>query len=168
MSPQPVFRAVELMDMAVQIEEHGRAFYEACLSATENKELKDVFRYLLNQEIEHARVFSRMKQERGEEEVLPESYPGEMRRYLDAFVEGEIFDDPESATRKARGIEDPDEVIEAALAIEKQSILFYSGMKSLVRPSDAEDVDRIMAEEHNHVRRLLALRRDRTTRSSTG
>ena len=168
MSPQPVFRSVELMDMAVQIEEHGRAFYEACLSVTEDAELKDVFRFLLEQEVEHARVFSRMKQEHGEEEVLPESYPGEMRRYLDAFVEGKIFDDPESATRKVRGIADPHEAVEAALAIEKQTILFYSGMKSLVRPSEAEDVDRIMSEEHAHVRRLLNLRRDMTTRSSPG
>ena len=58
----PVFRAVELMDMAVRIEAQGRAFYEACLSATKDAELKEVFQYLLEQEAVHARVFSAMKE----------------------------------------------------------------------------------------------------------
>lgn len=37
-------------------------------------------------------------------------------------------------------------------------------MKPLVRPSEAEQVDRILAEERDHIRRLIAYRR----RGSTG
>ncbi len=164
MPEDQVFRAVELMDMAVRIEERGRAFYEACLNAATDSGLKDVFHYLMEQEIEHARVFSHMKEDLPEDRILPESYPGELRNYLDPFVEGEVFDDAGMASKRSREAEDPVEAVEAALEFEKASILFYSGMKPFVRRSEAEVVDRVMAEEHAHVRRLLSFRQKITSR----
>ena len=165
MKPQhPVFRAVELMEMAIRIEEHGGAFYEACLSSTADIELKKVFRFLLEQEVAHARLFLRMKEGLDGDETLPESYPGELRNYLEAFVEREVFDDPETASKRVLKFRNSVEAIETALEFEKKSILFYSGMKSLVRRSEAEQVDRVMAEEHQHVRRLQAFRREITER----
>jgi len=161
MSQHPVFQATELMDMAIRIEEQGQAFYGACLSSTDDARMKEVFQYLLDQEIEHARTFSRMKGNLDPDESLPESYPGELRNYLNAFVKGEVFDDPKTAHEKVQRLQDENEVIEVALELEKQSILFYSGMKSLVRPSEAEEVDRIITQEHQHVRRLHSFRRER-------
>ncbi|MDZ7700467.1 MAG: ferritin family protein [Deltaproteobacteria bacterium] len=160
MPRHPVFRATELMDMAIRIEEHGQAFYEACLSATALSELREVFQYLLSQEIEHARVFSRMKSAMDQDIAFPESYPGEHRNYLDAFVKKEVFDDPETAARQVEAVEDADQAIEWALSLEKQSILFYSGIKSLMKQFEADNVDRIIAQEHDHVRRLQTLRRE--------
>ena len=93
---------------------------------------------------------------------LPESYPGELRNYLEAFVEREVFDDPDSASKRVVEIKDPPEAIEAALEFEKKSILFYSGIKTLVRRSEAEQVDRVLSEEHQHVRRLQTLRQEIT------
>ena len=163
MTPQhPVFRAVELMEMAIRTEEYGRAFYEACLSATSDVPLKEAFRFLLEQEVAHARLFLHMKESLDRDEVLPESYPGELRNYLKAFVEREVFDDPESASRRIPKIKNPVEAIDTALEFEKKSILFYSGMKLLIRQSEADQVDRVISEEHQHVRRLQALRREIT------
>ena len=106
----------------------------------------------------------RMKEGLDGNETLPESYPGELRNYLEAFVEREVFDDPETASKRVRKIKNSVEAIETALEFEKKSILFYSGMKSLVRRSEAEQVDRVIAEEHQHVRRLQAFRREITER----
>lgn len=157
-----MFQAVELMDMAIQIEERGRAFYAACRSATNDTGLKEVFQYLMEQEVEHARVFSHMKEDLPQGRIILEDYPGELRNYLNAFVEGKVFEDPEAASGWNREINDPVEAVEAALEFEKASILFYSGMKSLVRRSEGEVVDRVMAEEQSHVRRLLSFRRKMT------
>ena len=163
MMPQhPVFRAVELMEMAIRIEGHGRVFYEACLSATPDVALKKVFRYLLEQEVAHARLFSRMKEDLGADETIAESYPGELRNYLEAFVEREVFDAPETVSKRLLTIQNPVEAIGAALEFEKKSILFYSGIRTLVRSSEVAQVDRVMAEEHQHVRRLQAFRRQIT------
>lgn len=98
MPQHSVFTAAQLMEMAVRIEDHGRAFYEACLSEPVGGTSRELFQYLLDQEREHARLFSRME--------------------------------------------------EAA------------GMKTLERRSDADQVERVLAEEHDHVRRLLAFRRE--------
>lgn len=160
MPQHSVFSAAQLMEMAVRIEEHGRAFYEACLSEPIDGKSRELFQFLLDQEREHARLFSRMKEEADGHEPLPESYPGELESYMEAFTAGAVFDDPERASRRVRELQGPFGILEAALDFEKKSILFYSGMKTLVRRSDADRVDRVMAEEHDHVRRLLALRRE--------
>ncbi len=160
MPQHPVFRATELMDMAIRIEKQGQAFYEACISATPLSELKGVFQYLLEQEIEHARVFRHMKSAMDQDITYPESYPGEHRNYLDAFVKKEVFDDPETAARQVEAVENADQAIEWALDLEKQSILFYSGIKSLIKQFEADEVNRIIAQEHDHVRQLQTLRRE--------
>lgn len=160
MNPDALFRASEMLDMAIQIEQQGLEFYKACLAAQTNPEVKEVFQYLADQEKEHASIFSRMKAELPDDYTLPESYPGEMQHYMDTFVKGKVFEDPAEAGKKGMEMADPLAVIDFGLEIEKASILFYSGMKEYVRSSEVQDIDRIIAEEQQHVKRLLALRKD--------
>jgi len=56
-------------------------------------------------------------------------------------------------------MKDPVEAVDFGLEIEKASILFYSGMKQYVRASEIRNVERIIAEEQQHVKRLLSLRK---------
>ncbi len=159
MTATELFKASEMMDMAIRIENQGLRFYEACSASQTDPDTKDVFRYLKDQESEHARVFSRMKEKLPEDDTLPETYSGEMQDYMDAFVRGKVFEDPAHAERVARETEDPVAAVDFGLEIEKASILFYSGMKQFVRDSDIRELDQVIAEEDRHVRRLLALRR---------
>ena len=160
MSKDSLFRASELLDMAVQIEYQGLEFYRACVAAQTDPEAKEVFQYLSDQEREHAGVFSQMKAQLKDDYTLPESYPGEMQHYMDTFVKGKVFEGSEHAERRGSEIADPVEAVDFGLEIEKASILFYSGMKEYVRSSEVQDIDRIIAEEQQHVKRLLALRKD--------
>ncbi|MFO7984907.1 MAG: ferritin family protein [Desulfatiglandaceae bacterium] len=160
MSKDALFRAGELLDMAVQIEYQGLEFYRACVDAQTDPRVKNVFQYLADQEMEHAGVFSRMKAQLKDDYPLPESYPGEMQNYLDTFVKGKVFEGPDQAERRGSEIDDPVEAVDFGLEIEKASILFYSGMKGYVRSSEVQDIDRVIAEEQQHVRRLLSLRKD--------
>jgi rubrerythrin len=100
-----------------------------------------------------------MKAELRDDYTLPESYPGEMQNYIDAFIKGEVFEDPDQAGGKARKMKDPVEAVDYGLGIERGSILFYSGMKQYVKASEVRNVDRIIAEEQQHVNRLLSLRK---------
>jgi rubrerythrin len=160
MTATDLFKASEMLDMAVRIEQQGLKFYEACLASQGNPKAREVFRYLMDQEKEHARVFSHMKAELRDDYALPESYPGEMQHYMEAFVKGEVFEDPAQAEKKTTEMSDPLDAIDFGLDIEKASILFYSRMKPYVRDSESRNVDRIIAEEQEHVRRLLSLRND--------
>ncbi|MDY0042360.1 MAG: ferritin family protein [Desulforhabdus sp.] len=155
----PLFRASEILDMAIQIEHAGLRFYEVCVQAALGKQTEEVFEYLIDQERKHIQVFSRMK-EGLEDYPLPETYPGEMRNYIDSFIKDRVFYEPAKASRQAGEIEDPLEAIEWAIAFEKRSILFYSGIKQVVRSSEMKVIDQVIASEHSHIRRLLELRRE--------
>ena len=155
MTEYPMFRAGEVLDMAVQIEEQGLAFYESCAQASLGSETTEVFEYLIDQEKNHVKIFTRMKQ--GLDDFpLPESYPGETRSYIESFVKDRVFSSPEDAAH----ISEPREAVALAIGFEQRSILFYSAMKDAARQSEGGVIDRVIAQEHEHIRRLVKLQRD--------
>lgn len=157
---KPIFRASEVLDMAVQVEEQGLAFYKACRE-TENLDsrIKEVLDYLIDQENRHKEIFIRMKSGL-EERPLPESYPGEMRSYLNSFVKDRVFPETDEAVREISDMHNPDQAIEFGIRFEKQSIQFYSAIKQVVRGSEQDAIEKIIGQEHTHIRRLLKLRQE--------
>jgi rubrerythrin len=144
--------------MAVRVENQGVDFYKKCAEVAAESRVRNVFEFLIDQEFKHAEVFSRMKQIL-EDYELPESYPGETMSYLDNLVKDRVFSRQEQAVDLSRKASDPFSAIEMALEFEKRSILFYSGMKQMVRLSEQDTIDEVIGEELKHIRRLLELRR---------
>jgi rubrerythrin len=153
----PVFRAGEVLDMAIQIEHQGIRFYEACASSSLRQEVLEVFRQLIEQEQVHVETFSRMKSGL-DDYSLPETYSGEMRSYVDSFVQDRVFYRPAEAFENASDVKDPFKAIEFGISFEQRSILFYSAIKEVIRHSEIKVVDDVVAQEHAHIRWLLALR----------
>ncbi|MCF8129019.1 MAG: ferritin family protein [Deltaproteobacteria bacterium] len=155
---KPLFRVSEILDMAVQVERAGIAFYESFRQAAVDPGMDAFLDYLIEQEHRHIDIFTEMRE--GEKNYgLPETYPGEIREYMDSFVKGRVFSGPEQAAEKASRITDPLEAVELAMTFEKRSAEFYGRLKEVVRASEKETVDRIIAEEHAHLRQLGAFRR---------
>ncbi len=152
----PIFRAGEILDMAIQIERQGIRFYEACASSRLQQDVLEVFRRLIEQERLHVDIFSRMKAGLVDYS-LPETYTGEMRNYVDSFVRDQVFYQPAEAFRQASDIEDPLKAIEFSIGFEKRSILFYSAIKQVIRHSETKVVDDVITQEHGHIRWLLGL-----------
>jgi rubrerythrin len=161
-----LFRAAEVMDMAIAIEEDGRRLYEACASSQLDPRVLDVFEYMVAQENKHIRIFEGMKDDLPDYE-LPETYPGEMQAYLASFAEQRVFDEAELSNKQCEIFTDHSAAIDRAVALERKSILFYSAVKGVVRKSEQDAIDEIIAQEHLHVRRLLELRRELEGRSDT-
>ena len=155
---QSSVRASEILDMAIRIEERGISFYQSCVEADLGAEFEKVFMYLMEQERKHADVFSRMK-EGLEDFTLPESSAKEMGGHMAAFGEEKVFDPPQKAARKLSELSDPLQAVRWAIAFEGRSIAFYASAKKIVPPSDKGVVDRIIAEERTHIRRLVDLTR---------
>ncbi len=153
----PIFRAGEILDMAIQIEREGLRFYEACASSSLQQDVLEVFRHLIEQERLHVDIFSRMKAGLVDYS-LPETYTGEMRSYVDSFVRDQVFYQPAEAIRKASNIKDPFNAIEFGIDFEQRSILFYSAIKEVIRRSETKVVDDVIAQEHGHIRWLLGIR----------
>ena len=144
----------EVFEMACQIERDGAAFYRRAANEVESNDARELFTKLAQWEKHHEKVFrdlaAGIPEEKRSENVDPD---GEASAYIDAMVEGSIFK-PSSANEWVPST--PGGVFETAIGKEKDSILFYLGMKEAV-PSGAEEVDRIIAEEMRHVRILSRL-----------
>jgi rubrerythrin len=156
--PTAIFRAAEILDMAIQIERQGIAFYDTCRETIDSSDLKEIFAYLTAQEQVHLRFFSEMKKN-SKDFSLPESFPGEYESYLSAFVREKVFSTPDSAAEKARRLTDAHSAVDWALGFERKSIDFYNLIKDKVRASEGAAIERIIREEQRHIARLNELRR---------
>jgi len=156
---QAIFRAKDIFEMALGIEEHGIAFYRAARKPA-SPQVGGVLDFLIEQEIVHVRVFTRMRDELGDDFLLPESYPGERSAYINSFTQDQVFLDPTKALEQFEKVPDVTETIRIAIDFERRSILFYSWIKEIVRKSETAQINKIISEEHSHISKLLELRQE--------
>ncbi len=74
------FSGSELINIAIDIERRGIAFYDIMTKSTENATAREVFQHLVNMEREHIRIFEGMLGEAGKYQPS-ETYPGERSRW---------------------------------------------------------------------------------------
>lgn len=148
----------ELIDIAVAIERNGLAFYESLLDSTQGLEARTAYKDLGDKEREHIGVFRNMLGSL-KDDRLPEQYTVEYDHYLKALVDSSVFTDDRVAREMAQKVSSDAEAIQIGIYAEKDSILFYSELRELVRRADREVVDNIIKEERSHLRQLSDLRR---------
>ena len=77
-----------------------------------------------------------------------------------ALVDSLVFNDEKTACDLAQRMSGDLEAVRTALIAEKDSILFYTEMRDLVRAAERHVVDQLIAEEKSHVRELTELMRN--------
>jgi len=151
------FSGSELVNIAIGIERRGVIFYDIRSKSTKNVTARDVFQYLANVEREHIQIFQNMLTE-AEKYQIPETYAEEYAAYLQALVDNAVFTDDfitsEMATKAGSDIK----ALELAISAEKDSILFYYGMKEITPQRAQLTVNKILAEEKSHLRQLSELK----------
>ena len=76
--------------------------------------------------------------------------------YLQAMANSRGYEGRKSPDEELSGNETIREILEIALNSEKESVVFYSGLKRLVPPKAGKDkVEAIIVEELSHVTALL-------------
>jgi len=143
----------ELLNVALRIESDGYEMYSRLAEENEG-ELQKLFKDLAIQEREHQKHFKKIfdKCLENEKEYADWS-DDENAGYLMSFVELSIF--PKlSGTKKPENIND---AIDMAIEVEKDSILFYTDLKSYFKSK--QTIDQIIAEEKNHLMDLLKSRK---------
>lgn len=140
----------EIFEIAEQIERNGVAFYRRAAKGSMNEEHKQKLLDLAEMELSHKRTFAAM---RTEQENAPTSFDpdGEAARYLDAIAAGRIFDLRADHTKDLAG-KTIEEILKIAIDLEKDSIVFYLGLRDLVSESlGKERMEAIIAEEMGHI-----------------
>lgn len=148
------FNADEVLKMAVRIESNGAAFYRKAAESKKDMARAGFLLKLAEMEDEHERLFSEMKNGLSAEEKADTAYDpvGEAELYLEAMADSHGGEGDPSAADKLTGQESLEEILKIAIGLEKESILFYLGLREMVPERLGKDkIDEIINEERSHI-----------------
>ena len=155
-----IFAGSEIVELGVQIEKNGRDFYKALAARSKNQKAKDVFKYLAGEEEKHIVIFQNILESVRIYEPK-EAYPGEYFAYMNALASDHVFTQKDKGKEIARNIKSDTEAIDMGIGFEKDSIIFYEGMKRAVPDKDIKMLDELIIQEQNHLRQLTDLKKGR-------
>ncbi len=151
------FTADEIFEMAEEIERNGAVFYREVATTFSDDETKQLLSDMAAVEEEHLKIFQQMRIRLGAEEdmaIIDSDRRSSM--YLQTMVDARGWEGRLSPTQELSGNETARDIIEIALNSEKESVVFYFGLKALVSTSAGkEKVEEIIIEELEHISALL-------------
>jgi rubrerythrin len=154
------FSADEILQVAEQIERNGAKFYRKAAEGTADEKAKKTMLDLAEMEDGHEKTFAAMRTELSgrAKEATAFDPQGEATLYLKAFADGKVFDPNADPAERLTGDETPLDVITTAIGAEKDSIVFYLGIKDVVSEKLGKDkIDAIIKEERSHLTILAGI-----------
>ena len=153
-----VFAGSEVVEIGIQIEKNGGDFYNELAKRSKNKKAAEIFRYLAEQEEKHIAVFKRILNTVQKYEPQ-ESYPGEYFAYMNALASEYVFTKKGKGRQIAKKIKNDKEAVEMGIGFEKDSILFYIGIKQSIPKDDQNLIEELIKQEKDHLRQLTELKK---------
>jgi len=148
------YNAREILEIAINIERNGADYYRKATELFENEGLKKLLLQLAEWEETHIEAFKQMAKsvetyidELGD--FRPEEYIKITPRAMASLAVFSTGSDPE---QMIRGLKNRREILEKALKFEKDTIIFYQGLKDFAGNSAGFDkIDQIISEEQKHI-----------------
>jgi rubrerythrin len=154
------FTSDEIFEIAGQIERNGASFYRKAAEMAADSEEKKLLLDLAAMEDEHEKIFAGLRaglseKEKGATVFDPDD---ETVLYLRALAGIRVF------FKKKIDTSSMEEILKAAIQSEKDSIVFYLGMKEMVPEGFGKTkIDAIIKEEMGHLKvlsnRLAAIKK---------
>lgn len=148
------FSADEIFEIAEQIERNGAVFYRKAAKGVSNTEFKKLFEELAIMEVDHEKTFAAMRAKLTTSERLPAVFDpnDEVGLYLRAMADGRVFDIKADPSEKLTGRETPQDILNTAIGLEKDSIVFYLGLEDYIPAESGKDkVRAIIKQEMGHI-----------------
>ena len=145
------FNIDEILKMAEQIERNGAQFYREAATNVTDKVHVDLLKELAAMEDQHEKTFAALRAELNEAEKKSTVFDpnDESAVYLKALADTRVF------YEKKIDVTSIKEILKEAITAEKDSIVFYLGMKDLVPKHLGQNkMDVIIKEEMGHIRLL--------------
>jgi len=160
------FNADEIFEMAEQIERNGEEFYRKIAESISDTQVSQFFLDLAAMETKHEKVFASMRADLSDQDRKLTVFDpeGEAALYLRALADLQVFGREEKKDFILSGdLPEQDRILKnfrAALGLEKESIVFYLGMKELVPENLGKNkIDKIIKEEMGHIRLLYGFQK---------
>ena len=154
------FSVAEVFEIAQQMERNGALFYRRAAEQCAAISARSVLSKLAEMEEEHRLTFASMASDLSADERPQTVYDpnDESVQYLRAVAGGHVFDlkaDPVEWLGGGRTMAD---MLRKAMGMEKESIVYYLGLKEIV-PADLgrDKVDLIIGEEMRHLTSLSTM-----------
>ena len=149
-----IFNADEVYEMGVEIERNGKEFYETAAEKANNPDMKNFYDDLARWEEKHVLLFDELRSELTEKETENTVFdPDEQKHlYLKAAADTHIFRKNLTISTIVEGCKTPGDLLNIAIQFEKDSVVFYNTMMSLVPGRLGKDkIERLISEELSHI-----------------
>ena len=85
-----IFAAREIAEAAVEKEKQRKGFYAAVCELSTNKDMKDLFQFLTEEEDKHVAAFERLR-DNLPVEIHSEEYDEDMEAYMDSVIDDRLY-----------------------------------------------------------------------------
>lgn len=137
----------EVLEQAIRTEQLGNEFYNDMAKRFEqDTELNNLFTFLAQQEVQHGRTFTELKDRTADEEF--ENWE-EVSNYFRTVVESEFFLGKNKSLPSMKNITSVLEAVNFAISFERETILYFLGLKEAVK--EKEIIEEIINEEKRHI-----------------
>lgn len=149
-----IFNANEAFEIAKRIEHNGVIFYTKAAEIVQDQSSKDLMKELAEMEVVHEKVFASMQDSlKGDEKAETMYDPhDDAYQFLKGMADKYVFNpstDPSGVLKPGAEAKD---ILEFAIQREKDSIIFYEGIKVMVPEKFGRvRLDEIIAQEMGHV-----------------
>jgi rubrerythrin len=146
----------EIVELAVQIEHNGYAFYN---EATKHKGLDEkslaLLTMLRDQELNHEKTFLALRDDDDLKNLILSQDWELVASYLKTIIDSRIFNTADAAIQLATRAKDVKEILNNAIQFENDTLLFFHTVKDALSHVKAQAaVARIIQEEISHVLKL--------------
>jgi len=151
------FNTDEIFKMAENIERNAARFYRQAANQTLDRKTQQMFIDMAVMEDGHLNTFKQMKsklREEGKKKTIVDP-DDETSMYMLAMDANRGTEGRKSQTEDLDGSESIEQIYKIAINAEKDSIVFYVGLKNLVSSNIRRDkVEAIIKEEMSHLAKL--------------
>jgi rubrerythrin len=148
------FNAAEIFEIAIKIEQNGAKFYRKAALGFEDVNTRGLLNDLAGMEDEHEKIFAQMQHDFESKKIAPKVFDPEDQTasYLHAMADGRIFDVRANPADMLTGMESLEDILRTAIELEKESIVYYVGIRDVVPENLGKNqVYDIIREEMGHV-----------------
>ncbi|MBF0525628.1 MAG: ferritin family protein [Deltaproteobacteria bacterium] len=151
------FNANEVFQMAIEIEENGKAFYDQAGQKITDPQVKELFAALAQEEVSHKARFISLK------DKLPATAAGqtvydpekEIDLYLKMMADLNVFRTDKKMADQVAGIKSAADAVHLAMQFEKDSIIFFLTMQDDTEEAQGRQlIGQLVKEEQQHLKRL--------------
>lgn len=151
------FNAAEVFQIAINIEENGKRFYDKALAIVDDQAIKELFMDLGLQEVNHKKLFESLKSQ-----LPPETQKAtvwdpdnETDLYLKMMADDHVFTGADSVEQALATVKNAKDALKMAIEFEKDSVLFFLSLLEVTdNKKDQEFINMLVKEEQSHLRRL--------------